>query len=106
MTESIPAEQTPSEQAASAVTNANGEQSATQDPAAAEPPAVPDALDPQRAKPTDSKGWDGKLRVDRKALITNPEALSDPEYSDEDAPPVDVIEADEGGQPLADWQLF
>jgi protein phosphatase 1 regulatory subunit 7 len=46
--------------------------------------------------PRDSKGWDGKLRIDRRAVITNPEALSDPDYSDEDAPPVDQIEADEG----------
>ncbi|KAI9817185.1 MAG: hypothetical protein M1827_001297 [Pycnora praestabilis] len=43
----------------------------------------------------DSNGWDGKLRVDRKAVIQNPKALSDSEYSDEDAPPVDQIEADE-----------
>jgi protein phosphatase 1 regulatory subunit 7 len=44
-------------------------------------------------------GWDGKLRVDKekKAVLVNPEAFSDPEYSDEDAPPVDEIEADEGG---------
>ena len=43
-------------------------------------------------------GWDGKLRLDKnkKAVLANPEALSDPEYSDEDAPPVDQIEADEG----------
>ena len=44
----------------------------------------------------DSKGWDGKLRVNRKAVITNAEILSDPEYSDEDAPPVEQIVADEG----------
>ena len=44
----------------------------------------------------DSKGWDGKLRVERRALVANPEALSDPEYSDEDAPPVEQIDADEG----------
>lgn len=44
----------------------------------------------------DSKGWDGKLRVDRKAVVTNAEILSDPEYSDEDAPPVEKIVADEG----------
>lgn len=43
-----------------------------------------------------SKGWDGKLRVDRRAVITNAEILSDPEYSDEDAPPVEQIVADEG----------
>jgi len=48
------------------------------------------------SSPRAANGWDGKLRVDRKAVITNPEALSDPEYSDEDAPPVDRIEADEG----------
>jgi len=43
-------------------------------------------------------GWDGKLRIDKekKAVLANPEALSDPDYSDEDAPPVDEIEADEG----------
>ena len=44
----------------------------------------------------DSHGWDGKLRLDRKAIITNGEVLSDPDQSDEDAPPVDQIEADEG----------
>ena len=46
--------------------------------------------------PRDSKGWDGKLRVDRRAVVTNGEALSDPEYSDKDAPPVEQIGADEG----------
>ncbi|KAI2614888.1 protein phosphatases PP1 regulatory subunit sds22 [Hypoxylon sp. NC1633] len=32
----------------------------------------------------DSKGWDGKLRVERTAVIQNPEALSDPDYSDDE----------------------
>lgn len=45
-------------------------------------------------------GWDGKLRVDegasKHAVLTNPEALEDPDYSDEDGPPVEQIEADEG----------
>lgn len=41
-------------------------------------------------------GWDGKLRVNKQATLANPEALSDPEYSDEDAPPVEQIDADEG----------
>ncbi|MCJ1486567.1 hypothetical protein MMC06_006745 [Schaereria dolodes] len=45
--------------------------------------------------PRDSRGWDGKLRVTRNAVLTNPEALSDPDYSNEDAPPVAQIEADE-----------
>ena len=48
------------------------------------------------SKPHDSKGWDGKLRMPPKqAIITNPGALSDPEYSDPEAPPVEQIEADE-----------
>ncbi|RAL17567.1 putative general stress response phosphoprotein phosphatase Psr1/2 [Aspergillus homomorphus CBS 101889] len=48
----------------------------------------------------DRHGWDGKLRVGgtdqpKEAIITNPEALEDPEYSDSDAPPVEEIQADE-----------
>ena len=31
-----------------------------------------------------SNGWDGKLRVSKNALVANPEALSDPEYSDDE----------------------
>lgn len=46
--------------------------------------------------PHSKSGWDGKLRVNKQATLANPEALSDPDYSDEDAPPVDQIEADEG----------
>ena len=46
--------------------------------------------------PRDSKGWDGKLRVGRKAEVVNAEILSDPDYSDEDAPPVEKIDADDG----------
>ena len=46
--------------------------------------------------PRDSKGWDGKLRVDKKAIHVNTDALSDPDFSDEDAPPVEQIDADEG----------
>lgn len=49
-----------------------------------------------RASLRDSQGWDGKLRLDRKAVVTNAEILSDPEYSDDEAPPVDQIAADEG----------
>jgi protein phosphatase 1 regulatory subunit 7 len=45
----------------------------------------------------DSKGWDGKLRVPKSAVLANPEALSDPEYSDEDnVIPGDEVAADEG----------
>lgn len=43
------------------------------------------------------KGWDGKLRVPKSALVSNPEALSDPEYSNDDnVLPGDEIRADEG----------
>lgn len=43
-----------------------------------------------------SKGWDGKLRISKSALLSNPEALSDPEYSDdENVLPGDEIRADE-----------
>lgn len=46
---------------------------------------------------TDSKGWDGKLRVDRTAQLQNPEAISDPEYSDdENVLPGESVPADEG----------
>ncbi|TKA29724.1 hypothetical protein B0A50_03087 [Salinomyces thailandicus] len=37
--------------------------------------------------PHSKSGWDGKLRVNKQATLANPEALSDPDYSDEDAPP-------------------
>jgi hypothetical protein len=52
----------------------------------------------------DNNGWDGKLRVDQRAVITNPEALEDPEYTDEDAPPVEEIDADEGI--LTPWSSY
>lgn len=47
---------------------------------------------------TDSKGWDGKLRLPPKeAVVANPEALSDPEYSDdENVLEGEEIAADEG----------
>lgn len=50
----------------------------------------------KRASLRDSQGWDGKLRLDKKAVVTNAEVLSDPEYSDDEAPPADQIVADEG----------
>ncbi|EGZ77258.1 protein phosphatases PP1 regulatory subunit sds22 [Neurospora tetrasperma FGSC 2509] len=47
----------------------------------------------------DSKGWDGKLRVPKSAVLANPEALSDPEYSDDDnIVPGEEVAADEGKQ--------
>ncbi|KAF7852565.1 hypothetical protein EAF04_010966 [Stromatinia cepivora] len=48
----------------------------------------------------DSSGWDGKLRIEKesgkKLELVNPEALSDPEYSDEEnVVPGEIINADE-----------
>ncbi|KAG0651627.1 phosphatase 1 regulatory subunit SDS22 [Hyphodiscus hymeniophilus] len=48
--------------------------------------------------PKSSSGWDGKLRIDKekKAELVNPEAISDPEYSDEEQVlQGQIIEADE-----------
>lgn len=46
---------------------------------------------------TNGKGWDGKLRVPGKVALANPEALSDPEYSDEEnVVEGEQIQADEG----------
>jgi hypothetical protein len=46
-----------------------------------------------------SKGWDGKLRVQpKKAVLSNPEAISDAEYSDdENVAPGEEVPPDEGG---------
>lgn len=43
-----------------------------------------------------SKGWDGKLRVQRTAVLANPEVLSDPESDDENVVPGEELPADEG----------
>lgn len=46
---------------------------------------------------TNGKGWDGKLRIPGRVSLANPEALSDPEYSDEEnVVPGDEIQPDEG----------
>ena len=77
------------------MSHSNGDSDAAQP---VSPPVV--SANGTSSGPLQSKsGWDGKLRVDKekKAVLANPEALSDPNYSDEDAPPVDEIEADEGG---------
>lgn len=53
--------------------------------------------DEPHLSPRNSKGWDGKLRVDRRPVLSNPEAISDPEYSDEEnILPGEQISADEG----------
>ncbi|KXH69504.1 protein phosphatase 1 regulatory subunit SDS22 [Colletotrichum salicis] len=46
-----------------------------------------------------SKGWDGKLRVQRTAVLANPEILSDPESDDENVLPGEELPADEGKSP-------
>lgn len=53
-----------------------------------------------------SSGWDGKLRVEKKLELANPEALSDPEYSDEEnVVPGETIDADEGA-PTSSFSSF
>ena len=63
--------------------------------------ALPTDSPPPRSgsPPRDIKGWDGKSRVEKRAEVVNADILSDPDYSDEDAPPVEHIEADEGRHP-------
>lgn len=56
----------------------------------------PNGTSSKPSTPHSRSGWDGKLRVSKQAVLANPEALSDPEYSDEDAPPPEQIDADEG----------
>lgn len=54
-----------------------------------------------------SKGWDGKLRIPKSAVVSNPEALSDPEYSDDsNVLPGDEIRADEGNYSLPRPTIF
>ncbi|KAK3718213.1 protein phosphatase regulatory subunit Sds22 [Vermiconidia calcicola] len=55
----------------------------------------PNGSSSKPSTPHSKSGWDGKLRVNKQAILANPEALSDPEYSDEDAPPPEQIDADE-----------
>ncbi|EPE30757.1 L [Glarea lozoyensis ATCC 20868] len=51
---------------------------------------------PGGGTPKSSTGWDGKLRLEKKLELVNPEALSDPEYSDEEQVlSGETIEADE-----------
>ena len=52
---------------------------------------APSHDDEPSSGPRNSKGWDGKLRVPKTAVLANPEALSDPEYSDDD----NVMEGEE-----------
>ncbi|KAL0935196.1 protein phosphatase pp1 regulatory subunit [Colletotrichum truncatum] len=48
-----------------------------------------------------SKGWDGKLRVQRTAVLANPEVLSDPESDDENVIAGEELPADEGKPKLS-----
>jgi protein phosphatase 1 regulatory subunit 7 len=56
--------------------------------------------DTEDHKPRDSKGWDGKLRVDKLTLSDEPrdptvEIQSDPEASEDEGPPPEQLAADE-----------
>jgi protein phosphatase 1 regulatory subunit 7 len=56
--------------------------------------------DKEDNKPRDSKGWDGKLRVDKLALTDEPRDPharidSEPDNSDDEGPPPEQLAADE-----------
>lgn len=72
--------------------------SQTDDTPPADQPAGPSTDGTSTGTLQSKSGWDGKLRLnkDKRAVLANPEALLDSDYSDEDAPPVDEIQADEG----------
>ena len=56
-----------------------------------------DIARPTKGASRDAKGWDGKLRVDRRAVLKNTDTPSDAEESDEaSADPLHSIDADEG----------
>jgi protein phosphatase 1 regulatory subunit 7 len=60
-------------------------------------PADADGHSKSGVTPRSSSGWDGKLRVEKKLELANPEALSDPDYSDEEQVLAgEEIKADEG----------
>lgn len=55
--------------------------------------------EPPKDGPRDGKGWDGKLRVGRRAVVTNPDGgASESGHSEEETLPADSIEAGEEGK--------
>lgn len=70
------------------------------DPAAATDATETRDEDKDDHKPRDSKGWDGKLRLDKMTLSDEPrdphaQVVSDAEASDEEGPPPEQLPADE-----------
>lgn len=70
------------------------------DPAATNAVAPIDEGKEEHDKPRDSKGWDGKLRVEKSVVVKYPadpnaEVQSDAEESEDEGPPPDEIQADE-----------
>lgn len=56
---------------------------------------------------TNGKGWDGKLRIPGRVSLANPEALSDPEYSDDEhVVQGEEIQPDEGEHSSSRRQLI
>ena len=76
--------------------------SAPLDPATTDANGTVDTRDHDQEdhKPRDSKGWDGKLRVDKLTLTDEPRdphavIESDPEASEDEGPPPEQLPADE-----------
>ena len=63
-----------------------------------------EGVDAKSSALVNGKGWDGKLRVEKRAVISQSDTLSDAEKTEDDPVPVEQIVADEGitifmGQP-------
>lgn len=74
-------------------------------------PPPTDSIRPEdepHKSPRNSQGWDGKLRVERRPVVlSNPEAISDPEYSDdENVLEGEQISADEGKSAVPIENMF
>jgi len=64
------------------------------DPACTDKDGAHDHQDKHDA-PRDSKGWDGKLRVDRRAQVVGADGTSDADESEDEGPQPEEIAADE-----------
>ena len=82
------------------MTEPNAAPHAEVDPATTGTAATHKEDEDEHDKPRDSKGWDGKLRVDKSVVVKYPadpnaQVQSDAEESEDEGPPPDEIQADE-----------
>ena len=55
-----------------------------------------ESLKPKSSTLVNGNGWDGKLRVEKRAVLSEPEGLSDPEDPEEEIVSSEQIVIDEG----------